>query len=246
MRHDRPCGSWCSRTCTTDSPTTTGSWRRRPEVDAVAIAGDLVDVVSPVPHEVQTVVRQRTTSAGCPSAPWCSRPRATTTSTDPGGHGEQVAAWLRNTGHDVARRRHLRRRRRHALHGVPVVGRSGDPRRGRRAARGSSRGPTRAMGVALPRTTGRYAVVLRRAPHLPRPRPGDLDRRAPARRGAVRTHPPVAVGGGRVLARPPGRDWVFNAGEADRQGAARTSRSTPRPGRPRGSGSSSQRPLALV
>jgi Icc-related predicted phosphoesterase len=70
------------------------------QVDAVAIAGDLVDVVNPVPHEVQTVVvtdylrrlRER------------ARVFVASGNHDLDGsadHGEQVAGWLRRTGHDL-------------------------------------------------------------------------------------------------------------------------------------------------
>ena len=68
------------------------------EVDAVAVVGDLADVISPVPHEVQTVVlanyldllSQRTVvfvASGNHDLD------------GPGWHGEQVASWLRRTEH---------------------------------------------------------------------------------------------------------------------------------------------------
>jgi Icc-related predicted phosphoesterase len=64
------------------------------QVDAVAIVGDLADVVSPVPHEVQTVVIS--TYLGRLS----ERTRVLAASGNhdldgPGRHGEQTAAWLR-------------------------------------------------------------------------------------------------------------------------------------------------------
>ena len=68
------------------------------DVDVVAIAGDLVDVVSPVPARGADRRASATTSAGSPSAPGSSPPRATTTSTGPAHHGEQVAGWLRRHG----------------------------------------------------------------------------------------------------------------------------------------------------
>src|SRR4029077_1165165 len=82
-------------------------------VDAVAIAGDLVDVVSPVPHEVQTVVvsdylgrlAERTRgfapSGSLATLTGVSSASGTHDLDGPGHHGEQVAGWLRRTGHDV-------------------------------------------------------------------------------------------------------------------------------------------------
>lgn len=67
-------------------------------VDAVAIVGDLADVVSPVPHDVQAVV----------VAEYLARLAERTTVLaasgnhdldGPGAHGEQVAAWLRGLDH---------------------------------------------------------------------------------------------------------------------------------------------------
>jgi len=67
------------------------------DVDVVAIAGDLVDVVNPVPHEVQTVV----------VADYLSRLGERTVVLAASGnhdldgsgpHGEQVAGWLQRTG----------------------------------------------------------------------------------------------------------------------------------------------------
>lgn len=69
-------------------------------VDAVAIVGDLADVVSPVPHEVQTVVlltylerlAERTVVMAASGNHDLD---------GPGEHGEQVAAWLRRPGHEA-------------------------------------------------------------------------------------------------------------------------------------------------
>ena len=66
------------------------------QVDAVAIVGDLADVVSPVPHDVQTVVltnylrllSERTTVFAASGNHDLD---------GPGEHGEQVAAWLRSS-----------------------------------------------------------------------------------------------------------------------------------------------------
>ncbi len=68
-------------------------------VDAVALAGDLADVVSPVPHEVQTVVVSNYLSL------LAERTQVFVASGNhdldgPGAHGEQVATWLRRT--DIA------------------------------------------------------------------------------------------------------------------------------------------------
>jgi Icc-related predicted phosphoesterase len=68
------------------------------QVDAVAIVGDLADVVSAVPHEVQTVVvgnylgrlAERTTVLAASGNHDLD---------GPGAHGEQVAAWLRRASH---------------------------------------------------------------------------------------------------------------------------------------------------
>jgi hypothetical protein len=95
------------------------------QVDAVAIVGDLVDVVSPVPHEVQTVVV--TTYLGR----LAERTRVLAASGNhdrdgPGPHGEQMAAWLRRTG-NPALATSTSRRGRPAAPGTPD-----------RAGRGSS------------------------------------------------------------------------------------------------------------
>lgn len=63
------------------------------QVDAIAIVGDLADVVSPVPHEVQTVV------IGTYLNRLAERTRVLAASGNhdldgPGPHGEQTAAWL--------------------------------------------------------------------------------------------------------------------------------------------------------
>jgi Icc-related predicted phosphoesterase len=68
-------------------------------VDAVVIAGDLADVVSPVPHEVQTVVISRYLGQ------LAERTTVLAASGNhdldgPAYHGEQVARWLRRLTHD--------------------------------------------------------------------------------------------------------------------------------------------------
>jgi len=70
------------------------------QVDVVAIAGDLVDVVSPVPHEVQTLVvtdylsrlRERTVVLAASGNHDLD---------GEGSHGEQVAGWLHRVGSGV-------------------------------------------------------------------------------------------------------------------------------------------------
>jgi len=59
------------------------------EVDAVAVVGDLADVVSPVPHEVQTVVL--TNYLGLLNTPPALFVASGNHDLDgPGAHGEQV------------------------------------------------------------------------------------------------------------------------------------------------------------
>jgi 3',5'-cyclic AMP phosphodiesterase CpdA len=94
-------------------------------VDAVVIAGDLADVVSPVPHEVQTVVISRYLGQ------LAERTTVLAASGNhdldgPGPHGEQMAAWLRRTG-NPALATSTSRRGRPAAPGTPD-----------RAGRGSS------------------------------------------------------------------------------------------------------------
>jgi len=63
-------------------------------VDAVALVGDLADVVSPVPHDVQTVVVTKYLGLLAEQ----TRVFAASGNHDldgPGAHGEQVASWLR-------------------------------------------------------------------------------------------------------------------------------------------------------
>ena len=64
------------------------------DVDAVAIVGDLVNVVSPVPHTVQTVVVSN--YLGLLADQTLVFAASGNHDLDgPGGHGEQVASWLR-------------------------------------------------------------------------------------------------------------------------------------------------------
>jgi Icc-related predicted phosphoesterase len=76
------------------------------DVDVVAVVGDLADVVSPVPHEVQTVVIRR----------YLDRLADATTVLvssgnhdldGPGAHGEQVASWLRRTSDPAGETLHV-------------------------------------------------------------------------------------------------------------------------------------------
>jgi Icc-related predicted phosphoesterase len=63
-------------------------------VDVVAIVGDLADVVSPVPHEVQTVVLSTYLERLAERAVVLAA-SGNHDLDGPGEHGEQVAAWLR-------------------------------------------------------------------------------------------------------------------------------------------------------
>ena len=69
------------------------------QVDAVALVGDLADVVSAVPHEMQTVVLTRYLGL------LADRTTVLAASGNhdldgPGSHGEQVATWLRRPVHE--------------------------------------------------------------------------------------------------------------------------------------------------
>jgi Icc-related predicted phosphoesterase len=64
------------------------------EVDAVALIGDLADVVSPVPHEIQTVVLTNYLTTLAARAPVFVS-SGNHDLDGPGDHGEQVATWLR-------------------------------------------------------------------------------------------------------------------------------------------------------
>ena len=112
-------------------PTTTGCSLRH--VDAVAIVGDLADVVSPGPHERQTVVLSK--YLGLLAEP--TAVFAASGNHDLDGRAATASRWLApNPGaRDVARGRGQRRRGGHQVHGVPVVGRAGHQGGGRRPAR---------------------------------------------------------------------------------------------------------------
>jgi Icc-related predicted phosphoesterase len=68
-----------------------------PDIDAVALVGDLADVVNPVPHAVQVVVLERYLGRLADS----SLVLVASGNHDldgPGEHGEQVAGWLARAG----------------------------------------------------------------------------------------------------------------------------------------------------
>lgn len=69
--------------------------RAAADVDAVAVVGDLADVVSPVPHEVQTVVLRRYLDELASGGRTVLVASGNHDLDGPGIHGEQVAAWLR-------------------------------------------------------------------------------------------------------------------------------------------------------
>ena len=64
------------------------------DVDAVALVGDLADVISPVPHEVQTVVLATYLGRLAERTPVFAA-SGNHDLDGPGEHGEQVAGWLR-------------------------------------------------------------------------------------------------------------------------------------------------------
>ena len=63
------------------------------QVDAVALVGDLAQVVSPVPHEVQTVVLTNYLELLGAAGPVFVA-SGNHDLDGPGSHGEQVASWL--------------------------------------------------------------------------------------------------------------------------------------------------------
>jgi Icc-related predicted phosphoesterase len=69
--------------------------KRAPDVDAVAVVGDLADVVNAVPHSVQVVVLEKYLG----DLAQITRVLAASGNHDldgPGEHGEQAASWLRS------------------------------------------------------------------------------------------------------------------------------------------------------
>ena len=73
--------------------------RASQDVDVVAVVGDLADVVSPVPHSVQSVVLQKYLAALAGNATVLVS-SGNHDLDGPGVHGEQVAGWLRASGAD--------------------------------------------------------------------------------------------------------------------------------------------------
>ena len=110
------------------------------------------------------------------------------------------------------RRRRHGRGRRHAVHGVPVVGRPVRARAGRAPARGRARLAGRALGLDLPRATRGSAELERQAPLRRRRSCAEL----------IERHAPDAVLCGHIHEAPfkpdgswierRGRTWLFNAG----------------------------------
>ena len=183
------------------------------QVDVVAIAGDLADVVSPVPHEVQTVVLSelprrlaaRTAVVVASGNHDLDGPGA------PRRAGRRLAAPLRAP--PAAPRRLQRRHRRHPLHRLPLVGRPGHPRRGRRPA-----------GAAAVDRPARW-VWIYHAPPAGTPLCNDGRRTFPDQELAdwIAEHRPEIVLCGHIHQAPwatggswharLGDTWVFNAGK---------------------------------
>jgi Icc-related predicted phosphoesterase len=69
------------------------------DVDVVALAGDLADVVSPVPHEVQTVVLTKYLRLLADRASVFAA-SGNHDLDGPGAHGEQTARWLGTSDHE--------------------------------------------------------------------------------------------------------------------------------------------------
>ena len=100
--------------------------RASADADVVTLSGDLANVASPVPIDVQAVVLGKYLATLSTNA----MVLAASGNHDldgPGPHGEQVAGWLRRAGDE--RRAHRRgqcRYRRRPLHDLPLVGWSAD------------------------------------------------------------------------------------------------------------------------
>ena len=202
----------------------------------------------PGAHEVQTVVVLDRYLGGSPSGRPCSRPRATTTSTVPGAHGEQVA----RVAATAATRVGAARRRQSVDVGdtrftvCPWWDGPVNPRRGRRTAGRGGGGPPGAVGLALPRAPGRHAAVPRRSPYVPRPGARRLDRASTsptscsAATSTRRRGPTVARG-------TPGSGRPGSSTPASRSARCRrTSPSTPRRGRRTGSACSESETSACL
>ena len=213
------------------------------DVDVVALAGDLADVASPVPIDVQAVVLEKYLRQLVRAGRGARRLRQPR----PGRArrarraGRRLAASATRRG-GVVHRRRQRRRRRHPVHRLPVVGRAGRPGGG--AATSLLRRPWTARSVGSGSTTRRRpAPCCARTGGASSPTttwPAWIAEHQPDDR-AVRAHPPGALGRRRVLARA-ARPHLRCSTPAARSGRCRrTSRSTPTRGRPSGSASSTRR-----
>ena len=179
------------------------------------IAGDLADVVSPVPHEVQTVVISRYLGQ------LAERTTVFAASGNhdldgPGHHGEQVArlAAERTARRGCTSTARQRRHRRHPVHRLPLVGRTDHPRRGRRPS-----------WPRLPPDRPARWVWLYHAPPAGTPLCDDGRRTFPDHELAewIAQHQPDLVLCGHIHQAPwveggswharLGETWVFNAGK---------------------------------
>ncbi len=179
----------------------------------VAVAGDLADVASPVPLEVQVVVLDSYLETAAAKAVVLAA-SGNHDLDGPGVHGEQVAAWLREAARRrPAHRRRQRRPRRHELHRVPLVGRpvTRDAVGAQLAAAAADR-PARWVWLYHAPPAGTLLCRDGRR-EFPDHELAGWIAAAPAGLRAVRPHPPGAVGRRWLVARPPAVDtWVFNAG----------------------------------
>ena len=199
--------------------------------------------MSPVPLDVQAVVLSSYLTRPCPSRRSCSRPRATTTSTGPATTASRWPAGCT------------------ASHGRPGASSTAsstdvdgvrftvcpwwdgpltrDEVDAQLAAAAVDRPDV--VGVGLPLAAGRDGAVPRRPARVPGPRPGRLDRGAPARHRHLRPHPPGARGP-RAARGTRGSAAPRCSTPASRSGTCRrTSPSTPRRAPPTGSACSTAR-----
>ena len=108
-------------------------------------------------------------------------------------------------------RRRQPRHRRHAVHGVSVVGRAAgqEPPRSPASRGGSAR---RTLDLGASRAAGEFADELGRQALFRRRRTGAMDRAIPAVDGDLGPCASVALHPRRLVVRPARHTWVFNTG----------------------------------